>query len=64
MPPSLCVTSTKTDNKFWNIGDGVIQDTSGDVIFNVSFKAIACMPEQGEVLDGRIIEVNQTGINV
>ena len=46
------------------IEDGVIQDTSGDVIFKVEFMAIACMPQRDEVLDGRIIEVVSTGIQV
>jgi len=42
----------------------VIQDTSGDVIFNVQFKAIACKPEKNEVLDGKVTEVVSTGIQV
>lgn len=46
------------------IDDGVIQDTSGDVIFNVEFMAIACLPQKQEVLDGRVIEVMATGITV
>ena len=46
----------------WKIGDGIVQDTSGDVIFSVTFKAITCTPEVGEVLDGRVIEVTSTGI--
>ena len=46
------------------IEDGVIQDTSGDVIFRVEFMAIACLPQRDEVLDGRIVEVTQTGIQV
>ena len=48
----------------WRIGDGVVQDTSGDVIFNVPFKAITCMPEVDEVLDGRVIDVSSSGITV
>ena len=42
----------------------MIQDTSGDVIFRVEFMAIACLPQRDEVLDGRIVEVTQTGIQV
>ncbi len=45
-----------------DIGDGVVQDTSGDVIFKVKFRAISCIPEEGEVLDGEVTEVNGTGI--
>ena len=39
----------------WRIGDGVVQDTSGDVIFSVNFRAITCMPEVNEVLDGQVV---------
>ena len=45
-----------------NIGDGMVQDTSGDVIFKIQFNAIACSPEENEVLDGKVIEVTSTGI--
>ena len=48
----------------WKIDDGIIQDTSGDVIFKVAFKAISCMPEIEEVLDGKVVEVTSTGIQV
>jgi DNA-directed RNA polymerase subunit E'/Rpb7 len=41
-----------------------VQDTSGDVIFSVTFKAITCLPEVNEVLDGKVIEVTSTGIQV
>jgi hypothetical protein len=50
--------------KDWKIDDGIIQDTSGDVIFKVAFKAISCMPEIDEVLDGKVVEVTSTGIQV
>ena len=45
-----------------DIGDGIVQDTSGDVIFKVKFRAICCIPEEGEVLDGEVFEVNNVGI--
>ncbi len=32
--------------------EGVVQDTSGDVIFNVRFDVIAFKPESNEILDG------------
>lgn len=57
----LLIVQDERDGK---IGDGIIQDTSGDVIFKVSFRAIACIPEHDEVLDGKVIEVNSTGIKV
>ena len=48
----------------WRIGDGVVQDTSGDVIFSVNFRAITCMPEVNEVLDGQVVQVSDSGIHV
>ena len=51
-------------DKDTKIGDGVIQDTSGDVIFKVQFKAISCKPEKNEILDGKISESLTTGIQV
>ena len=50
--------------RYWEIRDGFIQDTSGDVIFKVSFRAIACLPEADEVLDGKVVEVSLSGIQV
>ena len=57
------LTSHENEQRL-KIEDGVIQDTSGDVIFKVEFMAIACMPQRDEGLDGRIIEVVSTGIQV
>ena len=34
------------------------------MIFKVSFSAISCIPEQSEVLDGEITEVNMFGVSV
>ena len=56
-------TSHENDERL-KIEDGVIQDTSGDVIFKVEFMAIACLPQPDEVLDGRVIDVMATGITV
>ena len=49
-----------------NIDDleGVIQDTTGDVIFNVRFDVIAFKPDKSEVLDGVVDSVDNTGIIV
>ena len=41
-----------------------MQDTSGDVIFKVNFRAISCIPEEGEVLDGEVVEITSMGIQV
>ena len=59
----ICSTSHENDERL-KIEDGVIQDTSGDVIFKVEFMAIACLPKQDEVLDGKVIDVMATGITV
>ena len=56
--------SWKEEGRDTKIGDGIIQDTSGDVIFNVQFEAIACKPEKDEVLDGKVLDVTSTGIVV
>ena len=56
-------TSHENDERL-KIEDGVIQDTSGDVIFKVEFMAIACLPMVDEVLDGKVIDVMGTGITV
>ena len=53
--------NNKDDQK---IGDGIVQDTSGDVIFTVKFKAITCRPLEQEVLDGTIQEVGNSGFSV
>ena len=47
-----------------DIGDGIVQDTSGDVIFKVKFRAISCIPEEGEVLDGEVFDVSNIYIQV
>jgi hypothetical protein len=54
--------SWKEEGRDTKIGDGIIQDTSGDVIFNVQFEAIACRPEKDEVLDGKVVDVTHSGI--
>ena len=59
----LLITSHENDERL-KIEDGVIQDTSGDVIFRVEFMAIACLPERDEVLDGKVIDVMASGIMV
>merc|ERR1712228_1107682 len=60
----ILLLSKEDQEKYWQIGDGHIQDTTGDVIFKVSFRAIACMPEPDEVLDGKVVEVSHSGIHV
>jgi DNA-directed RNA polymerase subunit E'/Rpb7 len=45
-----------------DISDGRVQDTSGDVIYKVKFKALVFRPFRGEVLDGVIHEVSSNGI--
>lgn len=45
-----------------DISDGRVQDTSGDVIYKVKFKALVFRPFRGEVIDGVVAEVSNNGI--
>lgn len=50
-----------------NIGDipnGVIMDTTGDLLFTVSYKAVVMKPFKGEVCEGVITKLDQFGIHV
>merc|ERR1712070_1013930 len=44
--------------------EGVVQDTTGDVIFNVRFDVIAFKPDKNEILDGVVDSVDNQGIVV
>ena len=44
-----------------DISDGRIQDTTGDVIYKVKFKALVFRPFRGEVLDGEVTEITDNG---
>ena len=44
--------------------DGRIQDTSGEVIYRVFFKALVMKPFKGEVLDGVVMDVSDNGIMI
>ena len=44
--------------------DGRIQDTSGEVIYRVFFKALVMKPFRGEVLDGVVKDVNSEGFMI
>ena len=41
-----------------------MQDTTGDVIYKVKFKAIVFRPFRGEVLDGEVIEITDNGFMI
>ena len=43
---------------------GVIQDTTGDVIFEVMVDIIAFKPHENEILDGVVHSVSKEGIEV
>lgn len=47
-----------------DISDGRIQDTSGEVIYKVVFKALVFRPFRGEILDGVVSEVSSNGIMI
>ena len=44
--------------------EGVVQDTTGDVIFEVRFDIISFKPHAKEILDGVVYSVNKDGIEV
>lgn len=48
--------------KIEDIPNGMIMDTTGNIIFNVSFDAIVMKPFVGEVCEGVIEEVQKHGI--
>ena len=47
-----------------DIGKGKVLDTSGEVIFNVKYKAVVMKPLVNEIMDGIIEKVEPYGINV
>eukprot|EP00347_Sterkiella_histriomuscorum_P009126 403342420 len=47
-----------------DISDGRIQDTTGDVIYKVKFKALVFRPFRGEVLDGEVIDITDNGFMI
>ena len=54
-------------NNFYEDEDdlqGYVQDTSGDVIFQVCFDAIAFKPRQGQILDGIVKTVNNDNVEL
>ncbi len=50
--------------KFMEIGSGKILDTSGDVLFNVKYKAVVLKPFINEILDGVVEKIEPYGIHV
>ena len=44
--------------------EGVVQDTTGDVIFNVRFDVIAFKPHGSEILDGVVYSVSKDGSGI
>lgn len=45
-----------------NIGDGIIQSSTGFATYQLKFKAIVFRPFKNEVLDGIVEQVNKVGI--
>ena len=41
--------------------EGVVQDTTGNVVFNVRFDIIAFKPEESEILDGIVTKIHGDG---
>ena len=51
-------------NSVEEIGDGIVKDGTGDVLFDVKYQAVVFRPFKGEVLDGVVTEVNEHIIHV
>ena len=47
-----------------DISEGKVQDTTGDIIYRVQFKALVFKPFRGEVLDGEVVEITDNGIMI
>lgn len=47
--------------KHEKIGEGKVQDTSGDVLFPLLYKALVFMPYKGEVVDAIVHQVMEVG---
>lgn len=45
-----------------NIGDGILQSSTGFALYQLKFKAIVFRPFKNEVLDGIVEQVNKIGI--
>jgi DNA-directed RNA polymerase II subunit RPB7 len=54
----ICVINIEEPNA------GKVLDTSGDVLFNIKYKAVVMKPFVGEVVDGVIEKVEKYGIHV
>lgn len=50
--------------KFMEIGYGKILDTSGDVLFNVKYKAVVLKPFINEIMDGVVEKIEPYGVHV
>ena len=48
--------------KIFDIENGVIMDTTGDILFNIKYRAIVMKPLLGEVVEGYINKVHEYGI--
>jgi len=47
-----------------NIGEGKIMPSTGQARFKTSYTAIVMKPFKGEVVDGKVINVNKVGLNI
>lgn len=47
-----------------DIPNGVILDTTGDILFNVTYRAVVMKPFPGEVCDGVVDKIDQYGLHV
>lgn len=47
-----------------DISDGRIQDTTGEVIYKVKFSALVFKPYKGQVIDGVVFSVDNSGFMI
>ena len=46
------------------IPNGVILDTTGDILFKITYRAVVMKPFEGEVCDGVVEKIDQYGLHV
>lgn len=54
----ICVLSIE------ELGDGLVKDGTGDVLFDIKYQAVVFKPFKGEVLDGVVTEVKENVVHV
>lgn len=78
LSPVLCVRKTVSGFDFLtsgdsyiisvihitNIGEGKIMPSTGQARFKTSYTAVVMKPFKGEVVDGKVVNVNKVSLNI